>query len=127
MALANSKMHSRRTFVKSLGALGLTSGSFLPILSAKQAPNLPSGDDYKALVCVYLHGGNDSFNMLIPADAANYHEYFDIRGGGDNPEEGLQSAKTVFDLPDLDYSKLSSSTNPYAAEDNQSAGIKGSL
>ena len=118
-------MHSRRTFVKSLGVLGLTSGSFFPIMSAKAAPNLPSGDDYKALVCVYLHGGNDSLNMLPPANAANYQEYFDVRGGGDNPEDGIAVANTVFDLPDLDSQKLSSSTNPYAAEDNQSAGLKG--
>ena len=118
-------MYSRRTFVKSLGALGLTSGSFFPIMSAKAAPNLPSGDDYKALVCVYLHGGNDSLNMLPPADAANYQEYFDVRGGGDNPEEGIAVANTIFDLPDLDSQKLSASTNPYAAEDNESAGLKG--
>ena len=74
-------MQTRRTFVKSIGALGLTSGSLLPVLSAKQAPNLPKGEDYKALVCVYLHGGNDCLNMLPPADSANYQEYFDIRGG----------------------------------------------
>ncbi len=118
-------MHSRRTFVKSLGALGLASGGFFPILSARAAPNLPAGDDYKALVCVYLHGGNDSLNMLPPATAANYREYFDVRGGGDNPESGIAVANTVFDLPDLDSQKLSSSTNPYAAEDNESAGLKG--
>ena len=118
-------MYSRRTFVKSIGALGLSSSSFLPILSAKTAPNLPAGDDYKALVCIYLHGGNDSLNMLPPADSANYDEYFDIRGGGDNSEEGIAVANTVFDLPDLASQKLSASTNPYAAEDNEGAGLKG--
>ncbi len=88
-------MQTRRTFVKSIGALGLTSGSLLPVLSAKQAPNLPEGEDYKALVCVYLHGGNDCLNMLPPADSANYQEYFDIRGGGDNPSEGIAVAKLL--------------------------------
>lgn len=31
--------------------------------------------DYKALVCVFLHGGNDSFNMLIPRSNAEYNVY----------------------------------------------------
>jgi uncharacterized protein (DUF1501 family) len=97
----------------------------LPVLSAKQAPNLPAGDDYKALVCVYLHGGNDCLNMLPPADSSNYQEYFDIRGGGDNPGEGIAVANTIFDLPDLDSEKLTASSNPYSAQDNQSAGLKG--
>lgn len=117
-------MLSRRSFIKT-GACGLSAGTFFPLLSAKEVPDLPVGNDYKALVCVYLHGGNDSLNMLPPADEANYQEYFDVRGGGDNPEEGIAVANTVFDLPDLDIQKLSSSANPYAAEDNQSAGLRG--
>jgi uncharacterized protein (DUF1501 family) len=48
--------------------VGLSAGYFLPILSAKEVPDLPPGNDYKALVCVYLHGGNDSLNMLPPAE-----------------------------------------------------------
>lgn len=31
--------------------------------------------DYKALVCVFLFGGNDSFNMLVPRSAAEYNVY----------------------------------------------------
>lgn len=31
--------------------------------------------DYKALVCVFLHGGNDAFNMLIPRSDAEYGVY----------------------------------------------------
>ncbi len=40
-----------------------------------------SGDPYKALVCLFLAGGNDSFNMLVPRDAARYLEYQVVRGG----------------------------------------------
>ena len=75
-------MYSRRSFLKATGTIGLSSGSFLPILLAADGPVLPADDDYKALVCVYLHGGNDSLNMLPPANPANYQEYFDIRRGG---------------------------------------------
>jgi len=32
-------------------------------------------DDYKALVCVFLFGGNDSFNMLVPRSSAEYDVY----------------------------------------------------
>ena len=32
-------------------------------------------DDYRALVCVFLHGGNDSFNMLVPRSVAEYNAY----------------------------------------------------
>lgn len=31
--------------------------------------------DYKALVCVFLHGGNDSYNMLVPRSSAEYGVY----------------------------------------------------
>ncbi|MCB1842717.1 MAG: DUF1501 domain-containing protein, partial [Halioglobus sp.] len=31
--------------------------------------------DYRALVCVFLFGGNDSFNMLVPRSDAEYNAY----------------------------------------------------
>ncbi|MFT4637765.1 MAG: hypothetical protein ACI8T1_001075 [Verrucomicrobiales bacterium] len=37
-------------------------------------------DDYKALVCVFLYGGNDAANMLIPTAAAPYADYAAGRG-----------------------------------------------
>jgi len=37
------------------------------------------GTDYKALVCVFLFGGNDANNMIIPYDATNYANYAKIR------------------------------------------------
>jgi len=35
--------------------------------------------DYKALVCIFLFGGNDSNNMIIPFDSAGYKNYQTIR------------------------------------------------
>ncbi len=35
--------------------------------------------DYRALVCVFLFGGNDSFNMLVPRSNAEYAVYADAR------------------------------------------------
>jgi uncharacterized protein (DUF1501 family) len=39
-----------------------------------------TNDDYKALVCVFLFGGNDSNNIVIPI--SNYAAYNQIRGPG---------------------------------------------
>ncbi|HTA42192.1 MAG TPA: DUF1501 domain-containing protein [Bryobacteraceae bacterium] len=39
-----------------------------------------ASSDYKALVCVFLLGGNDANNMLIPNDAPTYKQYQTIRG-----------------------------------------------
>jgi len=37
-------------------------------------------NDYKALVCVFLYGGSDSFNLFIPTDPALYSDYKQSRG-----------------------------------------------
>ena len=117
-------MASRRTFVKSLGGLGLSSSLF-PILSAKDSPSLPPGDDFRAIVCLYLYGGNDAFNMLIPSDSWLYNEYADARGGGDNADSSIAVANNLLDLPDLSSKSLTNSTNPYSSHDNKSSGLKG--
>lgn len=38
--------------------------------------------DYKALVCVFMFGGNDSWNMVVPTSTAEYNAYYASRGGG---------------------------------------------
>jgi uncharacterized protein (DUF1501 family) len=40
-----------------------------------------NGPDYRALVCVFLLGGNDSNNTIVPMDDADYKSYSAIRGG----------------------------------------------
>ena len=35
--------------------------------------------DYKALVCIFLFGGNDSNNLVVPLDASGYASYQKIR------------------------------------------------
>jgi len=46
---------------------------------ASAAVNVQNPGDYKALVCVLLSGGNDSWNMLIPSDKEPYKEYAKAR------------------------------------------------
>ncbi len=73
-------MRTRREFLKKCCTLGAAGASVnltrLGLISA----NAQSASGYRALVCVFLFGGNDSNNTLIPTDAANYQDY--VRGRG---------------------------------------------
>jgi uncharacterized protein (DUF1501 family) len=69
--------HSRRDFLRSAGALAGVAGLSRFGLMNAYAQGAP---DYKALVCVFLLGGNDSHNMLVPQSAAGYNAYKTIRG-----------------------------------------------
>jgi uncharacterized protein (DUF1501 family) len=70
-------MFSRRGFIR-LGAAGVGSLALRPFgLLPALAQN---GPDYRALVCIFLFGGNDANNMIVPADDANYKQYLAIRG-----------------------------------------------
>lgn len=55
------------------GALG--PWSTLAAATQASAPSKGAFPDYKALVCVFLHGGNDSFNMVVPIDVAGHAVY----------------------------------------------------
>ncbi len=74
---------SRRHFlgVASCAALGSTTMlnslfnlSMANTLSAPDRLN-PNTGDYKALVCILLAGGNDSYNMLVPRTGTAYTDY----------------------------------------------------
>ena len=53
-----------------------------------EAAAFSAGNDYRALVCVFLNGGNDHNSTLIPYDSANYDLYSAIRGGGPGQTAG---------------------------------------
>ena len=46
-------------------------------------------NDYKALVCIFLAGGNDSNNLIIPSDANDYNAYAAARQGLAIPQTSL--------------------------------------
>ncbi len=67
----------RRAFLQRAGslsaALGLGgAGSLLTLRSAQAA-------DYKALVCIFLYGGNDGNNTIVPTDATRHGQYAAVR------------------------------------------------
>jgi uncharacterized protein (DUF1501 family) len=45
--------------------------------------------DYKALVCIFLYGGNDGMNMIVPSDTARYNQYAGVRSGLAIPKASL--------------------------------------
>ncbi len=45
--------------------------------------------DYKAMVCILLAGGNDSFNMLVPRNGSHYSEYANTRSNLALPQGDL--------------------------------------
>ena len=74
---------SRRGFIK--GASVLSAAPFALNLAAigraAAATAAGTGSDYKALVCVFLYGGNDYANTLVPFDATTYATYAAQRPG----------------------------------------------
>ena len=66
------------------GALGAASLGQL-LLGAKPA----YAADYKALVCVFLYGGNDGLNTVVPTDASRYAQYSGVRAGLALPQASL--------------------------------------
>ncbi len=84
---------SRRRF---LGQLNCAAISSLPILStllnlklAGSAAAQASGDGHRALVCLFLSGGIDTFNVLAPRGSAEYAEYKAVRGAIAHPQGAL--------------------------------------
>ena len=71
---------TRRDFLTLSARAGMlaTLASF-GLLGAR--PARAAVNDFKALVCVYLYGGNDGNNLIVPLDPAHYTPYTQIRGG----------------------------------------------
>ena len=72
---------SRRAFLKRASILSLT-GAAAPWalnLAAMAEAAAATAGDYKAIVCVFLYGGNDYANTLVPYDTSNYAAYQKLR------------------------------------------------
>jgi uncharacterized protein (DUF1501 family) len=81
----------RRDFLFHAGALaGSAALGQLGMLAARAgAADAGAADGYKALVCIFLYGGNDSNNMIVPIDAAGYSAYAQIRSSIALPQAQL--------------------------------------
>ncbi|MBK9654740.1 MAG: DUF1501 domain-containing protein [Rhodanobacteraceae bacterium] len=100
--MSRIRREQRRDFLKQFCAT-LAGGSALSLFPQLQlmssALASTQGDaGYKALVCVFLSGGSDSYNWLVPSDASRYGVYQTARGGvytGTNGPLGLAQASLL--------------------------------
>jgi uncharacterized protein (DUF1501 family) len=72
---------NRRSFIQyaSLAASGSLAG-MRPFGALNAFAQTSPAAGYKALVCVFLFGGNDANNTLVPTDTAGYNNYATVRG-----------------------------------------------
>ena len=86
----NGYDNSRRRFIQrsaALAALGLgAQRNLIDLVSPAQAQTT---GDYKALVCVFLFGGNDGNNTVVPYDPTGYAQYAAVRSSA----SGIQLAQ----------------------------------
>jgi len=90
MHLLQPELHTRRAFLRRSTQLGLA-GTALPFalnLAAMGEAAAFNATDYKALVCVFLYGGNDYANTVVTYDDDSYNRYNTIRGGGSGQTAG---------------------------------------
>ncbi len=101
----------RRQFIgqccAAVGATGMLS-ALASLRATAAAASIPSGPgipgmasdvaaDYRALVCIFLNGGNDSSNLIIPYDTAGFNSY--------------QAARTTLALPYADLLPITPRTS----------------
>ena len=73
---------SRRMFLRHAGVmstLGAAGGPLALNLAALGTASAQAAADYKAIVCIFLFGGNDSINMVLPTDTASFTNYTTLR------------------------------------------------
>ncbi|MEM9836242.1 MAG: DUF1501 domain-containing protein [Bacteroidota bacterium] len=91
---------SRRQFLGTASCAAIGSATFFSTLFNLQAMNAAScpsklqtssSDAYRALVCIMLGGGNDSYNMVAPRSGQHYNEYATTRTNQALPQSSLLS------------------------------------
>ena len=79
---------SRREFLRRSSVLSASMGaSAVPFAlnMAAMGQAVAQTADYKAIVCLFLYGGNDSCNMVLPTDSASWTAYQTVRNQGADP------------------------------------------
>jgi uncharacterized protein (DUF1501 family) len=89
-------MFTRRGIIRlgtaSVASLALRRFGLMPAMAQSAA-------GYRALVCVFLFGGNDSNNTVIPMDDASYKAYLAARGSLAVPTSAMAQVTSVTGAP----------------------------
>jgi uncharacterized protein (DUF1501 family) len=81
---------TRRTFIRQAACAALgASGLLSTIWDLRKLNAATTLGEYKALVCLFLYGGNDANNVLIPNDSSYYNVYAAARGNLAIPKASL--------------------------------------
>lgn len=120
---------NRRSFLDNASRLVVGSSSLsaltnLQLIGSASANTYSQSNDYKALICLYLPGGMDSFNVLMPGDGHPERGRYDgNRGGikipltvptGDDTPTALElTNKDAGDLPYVVHPKLNAARDAY--------------
>ncbi len=91
MTHSNRTDASRRSFLRAVSGLAASaavSHRALPLATglagmaalASQSSHAATTGGYKALVCLYMNGGSDTHNWVVPMDPTGYAEYASARG-----------------------------------------------
>jgi uncharacterized protein (DUF1501 family) len=91
---------NRRSFIKYASLAAAGNAAALRPFGALNAL-AQSATDYKALVCVFLFGGNDANNTLVPFDTAGYNNYATIRGPLAIPQTGTGALIQLAAMPNF--------------------------
>ena len=96
---------SRRRFLGQMNCAAVTAAPLLSTLfslkGSAAAANASSQNDYKALVCIFLGGGNDSYNMLLPYESSAYAGYQRARSNLAIPRESVLPLSNAGTNPEL--------------------------
>ena len=102
----NPNLSSRRDFLRqascaAVGTWALKSTIHdLRLINKAMAFSAPT--DYKALVCVFLSGGNDANNWVVPTDTTTYDDYAAIRQNLTLPKTSLLPLYSAGTTPYID-------------------------
>jgi uncharacterized protein (DUF1501 family) len=93
---------TRREFLRRAGVLGVNGVAApwamnLAVMSAAAAQTAAPGD-YKAIVCLFLYGGNDYANTVVPYDDVNYTAYQSLRSTIATPRDQLAATALAPDI-----------------------------
>src|SRR5579862_867517 len=116
---------SRRGFIRAgaatVGTLALRPFGLLPALAQSNA-------NYRALVCVFLFGGNDSNNTVIPMDDASFQAYTSIRGSlALSASELTSTVNSVSNAPFAFHGKLAEVASLFSSKELAVVANTGSL
>ena len=78
---------SRREFLRRAGVLSVAgpAAPFALNLAGIGSASAQSAGGYKALVCLFLYGGNDAYNMVLATDPGSWANYLTVRNQAPDP------------------------------------------